>query len=102
MREKDSKFSLEVALPGVDAKDINIEVTPDEILLKANVHHEHKEDKGEVHICEFETGKLFRSVHLPRKIDPEKVKAEFKNGLLRLSAEITQEQRAKKATTGAA
>ena len=102
LREKDRKFRLEVALPGVDTKDISIAVTPEEILLKANIRHEHKEDTGEVHICEFETGELFRSVHLPKKIDPEKVKAEFKNGLLRLTAEIAEEQRAKKVTAEAA
>ena len=102
LREKDRKFRLEVALPGVDTKDISIAVTPEEILLKANIRHEHKEDTGEVHICEFETGELFRSVHRPKKIDPEKVKAEFKNGLLRLTAEIAEEQRAKKVTSEAA
>jgi HSP20 family molecular chaperone IbpA len=39
---------------------------------------------------------LFRSIHLPRKINPDKVKAEFKNGMLRLTAEIAEEARARK------
>ena len=100
--EKDRKFRLEVALPGADTKDISIAVTPEEIVFKASIRHEHKEDIGEVHICEFETGELFRSVNLPKKIDPDRVKAEFRNGLLRVTAEIAEEQRAKKATSEAA
>jgi HSP20 family protein len=70
-------------------------VTPEDIVLKADIQHEHNEQKGIVHYCEFETGKMFRSIHLPKKIDPDKVKAEFKNGLLRLTAEIAVEARAK-------
>jgi HSP20 family molecular chaperone IbpA len=31
-------------------------------------------------VSEFASGNLFRSIHLPKKIDPGKVKAEFKNG----------------------
>jgi HSP20 family protein len=96
LRETDGEFQLEAALSGVDPKDIDIEVTPEDIVLKAEVQHQHKQEKGTVHICEFQSGNLFRSIHLPRKINPDKVKAEFKNGMLRLTAEIAEEARAKK------
>ncbi len=96
LEEKNDEFRLQVAVPGVDPKDIEIEVTPEDILVKADLHHEHKEKKGEVYACEFASGNLFRTVHLPKKIDPDKVKAEFKNGMLSLKAPIAQESRAKK------
>jgi len=90
LAEKDDEFCLEVAVPGVDPKDIDIEVTPEDILVKADVHHEHKEKKVDVYACEFASGNLFRSIHLPKKIDPDKVKAEFKNGMLRLKAPVVE------------
>ena len=99
--EKDDEFRLQVAAPGVDPKDIDIEVTPEDILIKADVHHEHKEG-GEVYTCEFAHGNLFRSIHLPKKIDPDKVKAEFKNGMMSLKAPVAAEARAKKVTVEAA
>lgn len=102
LEEKDNEFRLQVAVPGVDPKDIDIEVTPEYILVKAEVHHEHKEEKGEVYACEFAFGNLFRSIHLPKKIDPDKVKAEFKNGLLSLKAPVAEEMRAKTVTVEAA
>jgi HSP20 family protein len=101
LRETDGAFHLEAALPGVDPKDIDIEVTPEDIVLKAEVQH-HQEGKGTVHFCEFHRGNLFRSIHLPRKINPDKVKAEFKNGMLRLTAEIAEEARARKVKPEAA
>jgi len=96
LQEKDNEIHLQIATPGIDPKDIDIEVTPEDILVKAETHHEHKEDKGEVHVCEFTSGNMFRSVHLPKKIDPDKVKAEFKNGMLSLTAEIAKEAQARK------
>jgi HSP20 family protein len=102
LAEKDGQFVLEVAASGVDPKDINIEVTAEDILIRADVHHEHKEKKGEIYICEFANGNLFRSIHLPKKIDPDKVKAEFKNGMLTLKAAVAEEAPAKKITIDAA
>ena len=102
LEEKDDEFLLKVAIPGVDPKDIDIEVTPEDILVKADVRHEHKEKKGEVYACEFASGNLFRSIHLPKKINADKVKAEFKNGMLSLKAPVAEEARAKKVTVEAA
>ena len=102
LEETDDEFLLHVAAPGVDPKDIDIEVTPEDILVKADVHHEHKEKKGDVYVCEFASGNFFRSIHLPKKIDPDKVTAEFKHGMLSLKAPVAQEARAKKVTVEAA
>ncbi len=96
LEEKDNEIRLQIATPGIDPKDLDIEVTPEHILIKAETQHEHKEEKGQVHVCEFTSGHLFRSVHLPKKIDPDKVKAEFKNGILSLTAEIAKEAQARK------
>src|SRR5438093_2145450 len=96
LRETDGEFVLEVAVPGVDPKDIDIEVTPEDIVLKRDIQHEHKEKTGTIHICEFQSGRMFRSIHVSKRINPDKVKAEFKNGLLQLKAEIAEEARAKK------
>jgi HSP20 family protein len=102
LREKDGELLLQAALSGVDPKDVEIEVTPEDIILKAETQHQHQEQKGTVHICEFRTGMMFRSIHLPTKINPDKVKAEFSNGLLRLTAQIAQEARARKSKSEAA
>ncbi len=102
LREADGEFVLEMAVPGVDPKDIDIEVTTEDIVLKADIQHEHEEKKDTVHICEFQSGSMFRSIHLSKRINPDKVKAEIKNGLLKLTAEIAEEARAKKIKTDAA
>ena len=94
--EKDKEFSLRIAVPGVAPKDIDIEVTPEYLLVKAEACHEHEEDKGYVHVCEFESGNLFRSIRFPKTINPDKVKAEFKNGVLHVNAGIAAEVETRK------
>jgi HSP20 family protein len=76
----------------VDSKAIDIEVAADFLLIKAEVHHEHTSARGEVHVCEFESGSLFRSIRFPKKVDPNKVQAEFKNGMLHLKAAVAKAQ----------
>jgi HSP20 family protein len=95
LREDDRQFTLNVALPGVDPQSIDIEVTALDILVKAEMHHEHRSDES-VHQCEFKSGKVVRAVRLPKKINPDKVKAEIHNGMLQLTAEICEEMRGAK------
>jgi HSP20 family protein len=102
LEETEREFKLKVAVPGIEPRDLDIEVTPDDFLVKAEVRHEHKKEAGKVHMCEFVSNNLFRAVHFPKKIDPEKVKAEFKNGLLYVTAEIAEEAKAKKVKIEAA
>src|SRR5437667_4137877 len=54
LREADGEFVLEAAVSGLDPKDIDIEVTPEDIVMKRDIQHEDK--KGTVHICEFQSG----------------------------------------------
>jgi HSP20 family protein len=96
LSEKDAAFHVSVAIPGVDPKALDIEVAPDYVLIKAEVHHEHTSNKGKVYDCEFEMGRLFRSIRFPKRIDPNKVKAEFKNGMLYLTALVAEEAQLRK------
>ena len=96
LREKDKQFKLKISVPGVEPKAMDIQATPDAILVKAELHHDHEVKEGDVHTCEFRSGSLFRAVQLPKKIDPDKVKAELRNGMLQLTADIAEPSRARK------
>jgi len=102
LKEKDNQFELQVAIAGVDPKDIQVEVTPEGLLVKGETKTEKTEEKGEVHTSEFQSGSLFRSIQFPRKVDADKVKAEIKNGLLTVTAPIAEEAKARKVDIQAA
>lgn len=102
LRQKNNQFEVLAALPGVEAKDLDVQITPEDLLIKAESSHEHTSDIGTVHICEFDAGKIFRSIHFPEKIDPESAKAEYRNGMLRLTAAIAKTATAQKVEIKAA
>jgi HSP20 family protein len=102
LTEKDNQFEVKVAVVGVDAKDVRVEVTSEDLLVRGETKTEKKEEKGEVHTSEFQSGSLFRSIHFPKKVDAEKVKAEIKNGLLTVIAPIAEEAKARKVNITAA
>ena len=83
--EKDGEFLVEAAIAGIAPKDMNVQVTANELLIEGDGAHHHR--PGEiVHRCEFKPGSLFREVKFPRRIDPDKVRAEYHDGLLRVWA----------------
>ncbi len=96
LSEKDDRFVVQIAVPGVNPKDLDVRVTPDDLLINAAVRHEHMEERGAVHVCEFSSGTLFRAVRFPKRINPDKVEAEFKNGMLRLTAEVAKQRQSQK------
>jgi HSP20 family protein len=94
--QKDGRFEVRAAVAGVDPKDLAVTVTSDDLLIKGNGAHEHRAEMGTVHLCEFSGGTLFRSVHFPAPIVPEKVVAECRDGLLTITAPISQSEAATK------
>jgi HSP20 family molecular chaperone IbpA len=84
--ERDAAFEVKFAVAGVNADDVNVMVTPDQILLKSEYSHQHDSDVGTVHFCDFKSATVFRSVNLPNAIDVNSVKVDFDGGMVRVTA----------------
>ncbi|HEY3452286.1 MAG TPA: Hsp20/alpha crystallin family protein [Myxococcales bacterium] len=91
--EDQEALVLTTELPGVDPKDVDVRVEDGVLTLKGERKLE-KEDKKENYLrVERSYGSFTRSFTLPTTVDPEKVKAEFKNGLLRLAIPKREESK---------
>jgi HSP20 family protein len=88
VRRTRDAFVVEAAVAGLDPKQFDVRVTPAELLLSADVRHSDREQDGEVVLCEYVNGPLFRSYKFPEPIDPSRVAAEYRNGLLRVTAPL--------------
>jgi len=102
LREKDGVFTVAAALPGVDAKDITVDITPQEVVIKAATERKHTEDKGQVHRREFTSDQYFRLLPFPKAVDAGKAKAEYRNGMLNVTVPIAPEATAKRVDIKAA
>ena len=84
VKEGEKEFMVEAEISGVKKEDIFIDVDGDTVSLRAEVKME-KEEKGEkIVYSERSYGMVSRSFTLPTDVDDKAVKAEYKDGVLKL------------------
>ena len=83
--ETNGEIVAEIELPGVEPKNINIEVEDD--VLKVEARSERQEEVKEKGYYRKETGTRYfkRVVALPTKVLREKAEAEYKDGILKIT-----------------
>jgi len=91
LTEKGNELVLVAALSGVDPKDIQIEATPEDLIIK-----------GETRPSESQSVSMWSSIHFPKKVSADHIKARFKNGILRIHAPISKEEPSKRQIQAAA
>ncbi len=84
--ETDHEYCITAELPGMTEADVDVSITGDRIVIKGEKKSETEErgdEKGrEFHRIERSSGSFQRSLTLPFKIDPDKVVAKVKSGVL--------------------
>lgn len=94
MEETDDAIHLKLEVPGMEAKDLTVEVTEESILIQGERKSESKTERKGVVRSEFQYGKFERKIPLPAHIQTDKVQAECKNGMLNLTMpKVESEQR---------
>jgi HSP20 family protein len=94
MEEGDEMIYLTLEVPGMEADDLDVEVTENAVSIKGEREVTSKtEEKGLVR-SEIHYGKFERRIPLPVRIQPDKVQAECKSGMLSLTLpKVEAEQR---------
>jgi HSP20 family protein len=81
--DKDVKVCAEI--PGVEAKDIDVSVEDGTLTMRGEKKYEREENEKRQYRMERSYGSFERAIPLPVEVDEAKAKAEFKNGILRLT-----------------
>lgn len=85
IKEREDDYSIEMAVPGINKKDIHIEIEGTKMIVKAEVSNE-IEDKNEKYTRrEFSYGSFARSFTLPKDVDVDKIDADYTDGVLNIS-----------------
>ncbi|HEY9893232.1 MAG TPA: Hsp20/alpha crystallin family protein [Candidatus Sericytochromatia bacterium] len=88
-------FVLKAQLPGIDPKDIDVQVTREAISISGERRYENTEEKSGYVRSEFRYGKFHRMLPLPAPIQNDSVQAECKDGILTLTLPKVTEARNK-------
>lgn len=84
--ETDTEFQMNIEVPGMEAKELQISALPDAIIVQAETSRKEGKKEGKLHYSEFNEQKLFRRFEFPVPIDLERVKATLGKGMLRIVA----------------
>jgi HSP20 family protein len=84
--EDDKSYTLSAELPGLDLDDINLDLSDGVLTLSGDKKIEKDEKKnGNYHVMERSYGYFRRSFSLPPSIEEDKIKADFKKGVLNIN-----------------
>jgi len=90
------EFVLTAELPGIDPKDIDIDLEDDRLTIRGTKKDELEKEDREYQIYERRYGSFERSFSLPRSVDSEKIEANFENGVLTIRLPKTEVARGRK------
>ena len=95
LTETDEALHLKLEVPGMEAKDLDIQVMADRVAITGERKSETKsETKGNTR-TEFRYGKFSRVIPLPARIQNTNVTAEYKDGILNLNLPKSEEEKNK-------
>ncbi len=94
--ETKKDVTAKIELPGIDKKDIDLNVTENMLAVKAEKKAE-KEKKGKSFFRKERSYTCFqRAFSLPAKVKAEQAKADFKDGLLKVTVPKQKPEKKKK------
>ncbi len=82
--EEDNEYRIEVVAPGIDKKDVKINLEDDVLTISSEKQEENEEKNKHYMRREFNYTAFTRSFVVPEEVDAEKISAEHKNGILTL------------------
>lgn len=82
--ENDNDIVIQAELPGLKAKDIELRIENNVLLLKGERRFEKETKEENYHRVEREYGAFSRAFSLPVAVDGERVTAEYKDGVLKI------------------
>ena len=85
VRETDAEFLMEVELPGLTEKDVEVKLENTLLTISSSKDEKKEEKKNGYVMRERRSTQFSRSFVLPEDVDREKIAAEFKNGILQLT-----------------
>src|SRR5262245_12903275 len=100
--EGENEIVIKAELPGMNEKDIVVSLDNNVLTLRGDRHFEKDVKKENYHRMERTYGTFFRSFTLPAFVDVANVKAEYKDGLLKIALPKKETAKARRVEVAAA
>jgi HSP20 family protein len=96
MVDHDDEIVLRADLPGLDEKDVEVQVQDHTLTIQGERKEEKEEKKQDYYYSERSYGAFARTLPLPAAVEADKVKAIFKRGVLEVHLPKAKESKGKR------
>jgi HSP20 family protein len=93
--EKDNRFIVRAAAPGVKPEDLDIQIENNVLTIRGELKQEHEEQDVKVYRREYSYGTFSRSIRLPDNVNLEGVEAQFEHGFVTITIPRVEEPKPK-------
>lgn len=91
VKEKEKEIEITAELPGLEEKDIDLTIDEHGLSLRGEKKKEEKEERENYYRMERSFGSFERYIPFTSSVDREKVKARFRNGVLKVHVPKTED-----------
>jgi HSP20 family protein len=95
IKEDEKNFTLELAVPGMDKKDLKIDIDENLLTVASESKNEKEESKDGYRRKEFSYSSFCRSFEIPENVNREKIEASYKDGILSIALPKMMEEKNK-------
>ncbi|MEH2249007.1 Hsp20/alpha crystallin family protein [Nostoc sp.] len=95
IQETENAIHLKLELPGMEAKDLDVQVTENAVYVSGERKSETKTEEKGVTRSEFHYGKFQRVIPLSARVENTNVTADYKDGILNLTLPKTEQEKNK-------
>ena len=89
---RDGNFVVSAELPGLSNEDVTVEITDDAVVIQGERQVVQEENEGGIQRTERRYGHFYRAIALPEGVKTDQARAEFQNGVLKISVPAPQPQ----------
>jgi HSP20 family protein len=94
--EDKDKTTLRAELPGMKQEDIDVSLEGNTLILSGERKQEEEHKEGQTYRSERFFGRFQRTITLPQPVDPGKIKASYKDGVLTIELPKSEEAKQKR------
>lgn len=98
MFDDDDKIVIKAELPGMEKKDISVDIENRVLTLSGERNYDNEVKEENYYRRERATGRFKRVFNLPADVDSDQIKADFKDGVLKVEIPKPEEQKPKQIT----
>jgi HSP20 family protein len=96
LQEDQDNYYVKAELPGIPKDKIDIELINNQLRIHAEKEEEKETTNKKYHFSEISYGSFTRTYNLPRTVNSQGIKADYKEGVLTITVPKSEESKGKK------